>query len=161
MSACGVWPQMKPRYLGCYGNDHMKTPILITVLFATLILTMQTNAQPTNASLPADSFKWEIHRSGELKYLLHLPKEYSAKKDEHWPLLLFLHGAGERGTNPDVVAVNGPPMLIEKGRDFPAIVISPQCSDSWWDYTALELFIEDRVRQYHAALWGSRPRTQP
>ena len=82
------------------------------------------------------------------KYLLYLPPGYDPNGTTQWPLMIFLHGAGERGTNPDVVAVNGPPMLIEKGRDFPAIVISPQCSDSWWDYTALELFIEDRVRQY-------------
>ena len=32
-----------------------------------------------------------------LPYLLFLPQDYRAD-DGSWPLLLFLHGAGERGT---------------------------------------------------------------
>ena len=39
--------------------------------------------------------KLETQVKVEMRYLLYLPKDYD--KQESWPLLLFLHGAGERG----------------------------------------------------------------
>ena len=60
-----------------------------------------------------------------LHYLLYLPKDYGAKKD--WPVVLFLHGAGERGDgNLELVKKHGPPKLAEE-KSFPFIVVSPQC----------------------------------
>ena len=68
------------------------------------------------------------------RYLLHLPA--GAKKqnpNKKWPLLVFLHGRGERGDDLNRVKVHGPPKLAEK-RDMDFIVVSPQCpkSDLWW-----------------------------
>ena len=60
-----------------------------------------------------------------MDYLLYLPKDYAEK--DSWPLLLFLHGAGERGENLDQVKIHGPPKLIAAGKEFPFIVVSPQC----------------------------------
>ena len=55
-----------------------------------------------------------------------------------WPLLLFLHGAGERGDDLELVKVHGPPKMIAQGRDFPFVVVSPQCpKDEWWSVDAL------------------------
>lgn len=60
------------------------------------------------------------------RYLLFLPKDYG-KTDQKWPLLLFLHGAGESGTDLNKVKVHGPPKLVEeKPENFPFIVVSPQ-----------------------------------
>jgi len=81
-------------------------------------------------------------------YLLYLPKDYDADMTARWPLLVFLHGAGETGTNVARVAVNGPPAEIEKGRDFPAVVISPQAPVYNWAPAALEAFIDDLSHQY-------------
>jgi predicted peptidase len=65
--------------------------------------------------------------------LLYLPKGYGEKKDQKWPLLLFLHGAGERGKDVNLVKKHGPPKLIDQGKEFPLIVVSPQCpTSSWW-----------------------------
>jgi predicted peptidase len=60
-----------------------------------------------------------------LNFLLYLPQDYNAQ--DKWPLLLFLHGAGERGSDLEKVKVHGPPKLIAAGRQFPMIVVSPQC----------------------------------
>ncbi len=50
-----------------------------------------------------------------------------------WPLLLFLHGAGERGDDLERVASYGPPRLVETGHDLPFVIVSPQCpAHSWW-----------------------------
>lgn len=64
-----------------------------------------------------------------LNYLLYLPKDYDQDTTRRWPIVLFLHGAGERGTNIDKVTVHGPPKLVKAGRDFPFILVSPQCPE--------------------------------
>ena len=83
----------------------------------------------------AVTFKKRISRQVELDYLLHLPQGYDkSAKDQKWPLILFLHGAGERGSDLEIVKKHGPPKLIAAGKDIPAIVISPQCpTDEWWN----------------------------
>jgi predicted peptidase len=68
----------------------------------------------------------------ELDYLLYLPGTNSAP-EETWPLMIFLHGAGERGDDLEKVKCHGPPRLIAEGRELPFIIASPQCPEgiSW------------------------------
>jgi predicted peptidase len=74
----------------------------------------------------------------KLNYLLYLPDDYDAK--DAWPLVVFLHGAGERGDNLERVKVHGPPKLIDQGKSLPAIVVSPQCAAGrWWHSQLLEV----------------------
>ncbi len=71
--------------------------------------------------------------SKEVKYLLYLPDGYDSDKGERWPLLVFLHGAGERGDDLELVKIHGPPKLIEGGKKMPFIVASPQLAlGEWW-----------------------------
>ena len=78
----------------------------------------------------------------------YLPEGY-AEQQEPWPLLLFLHGAGERGDSLALVNVHGPPKLIEEGQGFPFIVVSPQCpEDQWWSVKTLDKLLNDIVAQY-------------
>lgn len=78
----------------------------------------------------------------KMGYLLYLPKDYD--KHESWPLLLFLHGAGERGDDLDLVKIHGPPKLIAQGKDFPVIVVSPQCpKDKWWEPIELVALLDE------------------
>lgn len=96
-------------------------------------------------------FQKEITKTVELKYLLHLPKGYGENEDQRWPLILFLHGAGERGDDINKVKVHGPPKLIEQGKDLPFIVVSPQCpTESWWteQLDALTALLDDIQAKY-------------
>jgi predicted peptidase len=82
-----------------------------------------------------------------MKYLLYLPKDYELKPS--WPLLLFLHGAGERGDNLNLVKMHGPPKLIEAGKEFPFIVVSPQCrKDGWWEPLEVKTLLDEIVEKY-------------
>jgi predicted peptidase len=86
-----------------------------------------------------------------LKYLLHLPREYSARPDVGWPLILYLHGVGERGAYLEKVKADGIPRIIENKPDFPFIVVSPQCPDDtlWWDHhETLKGLLEEIVATY-------------
>ncbi len=62
----------------------------------------------------------------ETQYLLSLPDGYASDSTKKWPLLIFLHGSGERGTDIEKVKSHGPPKLIAQGKKFPFIVVSPQ-----------------------------------
>ena len=59
------------------------------------------------------------------KVLVFTPENYDSK--EKHPLIIFLHGSGERGTNVDVVKKHGPPKIAEKIKGFEFIAVSPQC----------------------------------
>ena len=61
----------------------------------------------------------------ECQYLLYLPADYG-KNIKKCPLMLFLHGSGERGDDLQLVTKHGPPKLIAQGKFFDFIVVSPQ-----------------------------------
>ena len=63
------------------------------------------------AKLEPKKFEREVKVKVEVDYLLALPKEYD--KEKAWPLVLFLHGAGETGTDLDKVKAHGPPKLVQ------------------------------------------------
>jgi predicted peptidase len=82
-----------------------------------------------------------------MKYLLYLPKDYDQKAS--WPLMLFLHGSGERGDDLNVVKKHGPPKLIEEGKEFPFIVVSPQCPNGKsWEPFELSALLDELVEKY-------------
>ena len=83
----------------------------------------------------------------EMSYLLYLPKDYDQK--ESWPLLVFLHGSGERGDDLELVKTHGPPKLIAEGKEFPFIVVSPQCpKDRTWEPIELNALLDDLTKSY-------------
>lgn len=97
----------------------------------------------------SQSFKKKISRTLSADYLLYLPKGYEAKGVKRWPLVMFLHGAGERGSDLRKVAVHGPPKLVKAGKEFPFILISPQCpTDQVWSDEVL-LGLLDQVIKKH------------
>ena len=91
-------------------------------------------------------------RERPLEYLLHLPKNYESSPQEQWPLILFLHGSGERGSDVDRVKREGLPKEIEEGGKFPFLVVSPQCpEDSRWteELDALTRLLDEIQSRYH------------
>ncbi len=82
-----------------------------------------------------------------LEYLRYLPPDFQRKGRTKWPLILFLHGAGERGDNLEKVKVHGIPRLLEK-QDLPFVTLAPQCpADHWWaDYLpALDALLGETI----------------
>ena len=61
----------------------------------------------------AQSIEKEINIPVNVNTLLYIPDDYLSSEKE-WPLILFLHGAGERGNDLSKVEIHGPPKLIAK-----------------------------------------------
>jgi predicted peptidase len=90
-----------------------------------------------------------ITKQVSLQYLLFLPQDYRQNESRKWPLMIFLHGAGERGTNIDLVTVHGPPKIVKEKPDFPFVVISPQCPPGQtWDIEALDALLDHALKEY-------------
>ena len=131
----------------------------ILVGLAALVGVLESPVQGADAP-KQKAVKLETQVPVTVNYLLYLPADY--EKTKAWPLLIFLHGAGERGDDLELVKVHGPPKLIEQGKSFPFIVVSPQCSkDSSWtsqsrELTALvdEIVAKYKVDQYRIYLTG-------
>jgi len=74
------------------------------------------------------------NKKGEiLPYRMLLPEHYDPAKE--YPLVLFLHGGGERGDDNEKHLVHGVKAFLEAENrvKFPCIVIAPQCpADSYW-----------------------------
>ncbi len=64
-------------------------------------------------------------RAEPLRCWLHLPRGY-ADRGPAWPLVVFLHGSGERGDDLERVKVHGPPRHAAAGADYPFVLCSPQ-----------------------------------
>ncbi|MBN1766131.1 MAG: prolyl oligopeptidase family serine peptidase [Sedimentisphaerales bacterium] len=77
-------------------------------------------------------YETEITMMVKMNYLLYLPADYE-NSQKSWPLIMFLHGMGERGDDVALVKKEGLPRILKDKDDFPFIVVSPQCpGDSWW-----------------------------
>ena len=96
------------------------------------------------------SFETTVKKSVQAQYLLFLPDGYKKNGDKKWPMIFFLHGAGERGDDLNLVAIHGPPKIVQSKRDFPFIVVSPQCpTGEFWSNDVL-LALLDHVVAEHA-----------
>lgn len=83
----------------------------------------------------------------QLRYWLALPKPSESEKA--WPLILFLHGAGERGEDLELVKKHGPPKLLAEGQTFPCLVVSPQCpAGKLWDPKLLTLLLDEVTKKH-------------
>lgn len=126
---------------------------------------------PQSIVLPASISTWDFSKGlngiGEprpldtaqtdtVRYWLFLPADYEKQAASGGaPLLLFLHGAGERGSTPagiKNVKVWGPPMLLDKPEfreHFPCVTVSPQCKDGYaWSPAQLMLLLDDIEKRY-------------
>lgn len=96
------------------------------------------------------AFEKKIIKTVRCKYLLFLPEDYG-KINKQWPMILFLHGAGERGSDLEIVKKHGPPKIVKDKKDFPFMVVSPQCpANSWWpdETDVLISLLDDIVARY-------------
>jgi predicted peptidase len=117
-------------------------------LLATLLLTNVSYAQKPGEQTQND-FSVKITRTVPSRYLLYLPKDYDKRSKERWPLILFLHGSGERGDDLDKVKTHGPPKLIAQGQEMPFIVVSPQCPERGrWEPEVLSALLDSVTKKY-------------
>lgn len=127
--------------------QSMKT----TVFFATLGAMLTASSVNLQAADPQtqESFSTEVTIKVGYNYLLSKPDGYDADPSKKWPLILFLHGAGERGNNLENLKKHGPPKLVAAGQKIPALIVSPQCpSGELWNTHGVKALTDLMVKSH-------------
>jgi len=101
------------------------------------MLACKSKPIPVLPSLDKSAYlKKEVRSESQyLPYRLLLPDNYNKKKK--YPLLIFLHGAGERGTDNELQLPHGAELFLDQQvrSKYPAFVVFPQCPiDSTWAF---------------------------
>ena len=79
------------------------------------------------------NIKTEIVVNKELNYILHVPKNINEKK----PLIIFLHGSGEKGIDLEKVKIHGPLKYL-KNHELDSYILAPQCPENeYWNAEVL------------------------
>ena len=114
---------------------------LLPALFACAV-PMASGAAP---ALAAGQHPQPPLAEGGYAYQLCLPPAAATSVDPEarWPLLMFLHGSGQRGSDVARVKAHGPPKIADRQADFPFILISPLLpADEDWDLTKLDAILD-------------------
>lgn len=100
------------------------------IAFAFLVLLCNFSVMAQNSLYKKASFE----KNGKaLPYQILLPENYDPSQE--YPLLLFLHGAGERGNDNALQLTHGSDQFLAEGfrQKYPAIIVFPQCpKEAYW-----------------------------
>ena len=109
------------------------------IFFFLFGLFLNTTAQEIKAD-----FKKEIKKEQKISYILDYPENGKGKV----PLMVFLHGSGERGDNLDLVKAHSP-FTYKNLFPEPVAILAPQCpKDVWWDTEAVYYLIKEIQQKY-------------
>jgi len=112
-----------------YHHKRQRMRDLVILGFFTFFLSLPGFTQISEAKLHRVTFTSTVDNQ-ERDYFLYLPKGYNDSGEQSWPVMMFLHGNGERGNGKDeldYVMIHGPlyEAWVQK-RDLPFIMIVPQ-----------------------------------
>lgn len=76
----------------------------------------------------------QVKQCGRLQYLLRLPKGFQSTRQH--PVILYLHGSGSRGKDPDAFVKTDAFQLTAEHENFPFLYIAPMCppDTTWFDW---------------------------
>lgn len=122
----------------------MKHLLLTLLAFLTLAPSMAAGALLQEGQHPQPAAA-----PGDYAYELFLPRGYLASGEQQWPLMIFLHGSGERGADVERVTANGPPRIVADHPGFPFVLVSPQVeANGDWDTAKLDRLLAHIRRAY-------------
>lgn len=95
---------------------------------------------------PPPIIQEEVHDAETLNYLLFRAQDTSAVRGGKFPLIVSLHGIGERGSNLQRLKSDGLPRILDGNNDFPFYVVSPQCpAGTEWYYDRTDLLVRKLI----------------
>lgn len=129
-------------------NMRQNTSRILGGLAGLLLLSGWAGGMPLRAEQPPVAGQHPQTRieAEDYDFQLFIPRGLpvaAATRPAGWPLLLFLHGSGERGADLARVKVHGPPKYADGHPDFPFILISPLLpAEQDWDVAKLDRILK-------------------
>ncbi len=106
--------------------------VLLLVLFLPVLVLQTTGEIRPSLSEGIKEYTLDLPglTSTNDRLLIYLPTGYLHDKEKKWPVLVYLHGASGRGTDPQVIRKEGP-LTVAGTYDLPMIIIAPQCLEGY------------------------------
>jgi len=126
----------------------------LVVFLLVVLISQHGNAQDKNLY----TRHWLVKGQDTLPYRMLLPENFNPKTK--YPLIIFLHGSGERGNDNEKQLVHGASLFLIDSirRNYPAIVVFPQCAET--DFWSNVSFQYDSAKQRTGFVFnGSKPPT--
>jgi predicted peptidase len=107
----------------------INSTLYLVLALATGLMSCRADQQVSEEQLLRENYTSSLDRQDK-QFFLYLPKGYTDQTKKQWPVILFLHGDGERGNGLDELGytlAHGP--LYEawvQRRDLPFIIVAPQ-----------------------------------
>ncbi|WP_313099537.1 prolyl oligopeptidase family serine peptidase [Epilithonimonas sp.] len=112
----------------------LKNIILLLLGFSSFVAAQEIKSE----------FNKEVKIQKKLSYILDIPKDVKTKI----PLIVFLHGSGERGNDLEMVKAHSPFTYRNLIKE-PVAILAPQCpANTWWDTDAVYFLIKDISEKY-------------
>lgn len=129
--------------------------LLILSAFVIIFAGCKTDEEITAPAEGERGYQTEVRDSDGYKFLLFMPASDAQMVNGKYPAIIFLHGIGERGSDLQILKKEGLPKILDGDKNFPFIVISPQCpATTEWYYSnennvgKMESMIADVIRRY-------------
>ena len=117
--------------------------LIAAAIFATACASLSRPALAETAPVIGQHPQQSVEEGG-YSYQLFVPRTFDP--EARWPLMIFLHGSGERGADIAKVKVHGPPKHADLDPDFPFILVSPLLpAEEDWDIAKLEAILDHIV----------------
>lgn len=117
-------------------KNHLLVNILSIIIFSFLFISQ---------SIAQEKLKVNY------KHLTYLPKSYNTDTAKY-PLVIYLHGGSQKGNDLEKLKVYGLPYLVDKGKDFDFVMVSPRCpngiywsTENWFDSLYNEVTANYRI----------------
>tara|TARA_B100000700_G_scaffold49379_1_gene52219 strand:- start:8027 stop:8821 length:795 start_codon:yes stop_codon:yes gene_type:complete len=120
-------------------------PVSLTVF----LLLLSTSIATANHTESVETMANKVG-DHQLTYLLQIPK--ADPPEQGYPVMLFLHGYGECGTDIEKVKVHGPPKRNAEFQQLKGcIIVSPQCpQNSWWRVNTLKALMDEVLSNHES-----------
>lgn len=127
-------------------SEKMVRRLAALLLLTWVVAQVQAVERPAAPRQTAETTTVTVQQ--QYQFLRYVPPGYEKDRRKRWPLVLFLHGAGERGADLQIIKRQGLTKVIESGKDFPFVMIAPQCAeDEWWNIATLEALVEQVAKR--------------
>ncbi len=99
--------------------------------------------------------RWLVSDGDTLPWRILYPQGYNS--GQSYPVVFFLHGAGERGSDNEKQLIHGAKLFANDSlrKKFPAIVIMPQCSSNHYWSNVMRIY--DSTNRFHVFQPGGMP----
>lgn len=128
----------------------MQNRFIFFLAFLLSVGSVNAQSKPQDKMQTPQKFSREITKTVKADYLISFPKNYDAKAKDGSPLILFLHGAGERGNDVWRGSIHGPSKYATQNPDFPFILVTPLCpGDEVWSNEVLLSLLDEVIAKHN------------